>query len=273
MKTTLLVGLIVAIVGRFLADEIKAWAGWLHKKMRRRAVEKLPASCRERYEEEWESGLAETPGEIFKLIYSVGLLRAAIGIRKSALNVVANSETGSFTLKRLLDVVLSASILILVAPFLTLIALAIKLETRGRSPVFYVSERVGKRGRIFGCIKFCSIARPNYKLRPDTIELLKANDVFFLATEPHVTRIGRFLRRYALDELPQFLNVLRGEMSLVGPIAPIAGGASTDELKEWRELDATPGLTGLMQPKGVKWTMWGEFKIIVKTILDGLRKK
>ena len=76
MRTTLLAVLSIAVIGRFAADEVKAWFGWLHKRIRHYAVSKLPAERRERYDEEWASGVEEIPGEIFKLVYSVGLLRA-----------------------------------------------------------------------------------------------------------------------------------------------------------------------------------------------------
>ena len=84
-----------------------------------------------------------------------------------------------------------------------------------------------------------------------------------------ITRIGRFLRRTALDELPQLLNVLRGDLSIVGPFAPIARTMSEDDLKEWKEIGPTPGLTGLRLVEGSylnKWSIWFDFKIIVKTI-------
>ena len=81
----------VAIVGQILASEVKAWSSWLQRKIRRRAVANLPIGCRERYNEEWESGIEEIPGEIFKLAYSIGLLRASLGIREAALAGTENT--------------------------------------------------------------------------------------------------------------------------------------------------------------------------------------
>src|ERR1035441_422697 len=103
MKTTLLLAVFVAIISQFMADEAKAWSGWLHKKIRRRAVAKLPAECRDRYDEEWESGVEEVPGDIFKIFYSIGLLWAAFGIRKAAPKGAVNSENASALFKRTFD--------------------------------------------------------------------------------------------------------------------------------------------------------------------------
>jgi hypothetical protein len=200
MTTTLFLALITTIVGQLMADELKAWSGWLHKEMRRRAVRRLPLECRERYDEEWESGLDETPGEIFKLIYSLGLLKAAFGIYKVALEGSVHSRTFSSMLKRAIDMVFSILVLIMFLPVMLILAIAIKVESPG--PVFYTSKRVDRKGRTFRCIKF----------RTMTIN----RDL------PHITQLGRFLRRNSLDELPQFFNVLRGDMSIVGPRPPIS---------------------------------------------------
>jgi hypothetical protein len=199
MTTTLLLALFVAIVGRFMADEVKAWTGWLHRKLRRMAVAKLPEECRERYNEEWESGLDDIPGEIFKLIYSLGLLKAGLGIRKVALESSMHSRTSYATLKRVIDMVFSIGGLILLAPLLLTIAIAIKLDSPGPVFLIFTSKSVGKKGRIFRHIKF----------RTMTID----------RDDPRITRLGRFLRRFSLDDLPLFFNVLSGDISIVGPRA------------------------------------------------------
>ncbi len=88
VKTAMLVTLLIGVVARFMGDEVKSWFTWLHKRIRRIAVAKLPNNLRERYQEEWESGLDDFPGEIFKLFYSIGLLRAALGISKVVSNIL-----------------------------------------------------------------------------------------------------------------------------------------------------------------------------------------
>jgi hypothetical protein len=191
-----------------MADEVKAWTGWLHKELRRRAVNKLPVESRERYDEEWESAIEEIPGAILKLVYSMGLLRGALGIRRAALKNGANSVTRFALPKRLLDIAFSGVTLIVFAPLLLAIAIAIKLESRG--PIVYSSERLGKNGRVFRCIKFRTMAR-NAGIRwAEPMEMDIAN-------APKVTHLGRFLRRFSFDELPQLINGLRGDMSIVGP--------------------------------------------------------
>jgi hypothetical protein len=148
--------LFLAVVGPFMADEVKTWSVWLHKKMRHMAVAKLPPESRERYEEEWESGLDEIPGEIFKLVYSIGLLRAAVGIRNAVPKSSVRFESLFSRLKRLFDIGFSGIILFLLSPMLLAISIAIKLDSDG--PIFYASQFRGKKGRVFHLLKFRTIA-------------------------------------------------------------------------------------------------------------------
>ena len=147
MTTTMLLALLVAIIGRFMSDEVKAWFGWLHRCIRGIAVARLPESKRLRYSEEWESGLEEIPGEIFKLFYSLGLLRAAEGISQDALPRLLDSNRPLPFPKRLFDITFSFVMLIVCAPWLLLLVIAIKLESSG--PAMYATVRVGRGGRVF----------------------------------------------------------------------------------------------------------------------------
>lgn len=155
-------------------------------------------------------------------------------------------RTMAFLLKRIVDIVLSLAALIAVAPIMLLIAVAVVLDSRG--PIFYVSERIGKRGRVFPCFKFRTMVRDAEAKKR---ELAKHNErdgiLFKMTKDPRVTRVGRFLRKYSLDELPQFFNVLRGEMSIVGPRPPIASEVAKYALEHFRRLEVLPGLTGLWQ--------------------------
>jgi lipopolysaccharide/colanic/teichoic acid biosynthesis glycosyltransferase len=247
MKSTMLVTVLVAIVGRFMADEVKAWVAWLHDKLRRAAVSMLPKKYRERYDEEWESGLEECPGEIFKLIYSIGLLVAAAGIRKAA-----RDSFGLPAIKRFFDIVFASSAIILLAPLIVAIAVAIRLETPG--PVYQSSKRIGKKGRAFPLITF----------RTTTLDGRH---------EPRFTRVGRLLNKFSLNEIPQFFNVLQGHMSIVGP------RSITSEAGEHKRLECNPGMTGLWQEFGGRigrdliddayvknWSLWLDFKIIVRAL-------
>ncbi len=183
--------------------------------------------------------------------------------------------------KRVVDILLSVLALIITAPLMIAIAIAIKLESKG--PVLYVSDRIGKRGRVFPCFKFRTMVNNADKMKKDLTALNERDGILFkVANDPRVTRLGRILRKYSLDELPQFLNVLRGEMSIVGPRPPIAAEVEKYELEHFRRLEVLPGLTGLWQvqarhdPSFAKyialdtayvenWSFWLDVRILVQT--------
>jgi exopolysaccharide biosynthesis polyprenyl glycosylphosphotransferase len=185
-------------------------------------------------------------------------------------------------LKRLLDVVLSGIAVILLSPILIAVAIAIKFDSHG--PVFYSSERIGKRGRVFRCIKFRTMVRDAERRRADVMHMNEREGVLFKITnDPRITRLGRFLRKYSIDELPQFFNVLRGDMSIVGPRPPLASEVKEYKLSHLRRLDVMPGVTGLWQVQGRQdpsfdsyisldvtyienWSIWLDLKIIGRTI-------
>ena len=148
--------------------------------------------------------------------------------------------------KRALDVASSAIALIAVAPLLALIALAIRLESSG--PALYCAPRLGRKGRQFACFKFRTMVANAPCLKEELRARNERNGAFFkLSNDPRITRIGRFLRKYSLDELPQLWNVLRGEMSLVGPRPHPVDDFERYDLEDWQRLEVLPGLTGLWQ--------------------------
>ncbi len=185
-------------------------------------------------------------------------------------------------LKRILDIVFSSIVVILLAPVVAVIAIAIKIDSPG--PVFYSSERIGKKGRVFRCTKFRTMVSDAEKKRAEIMHMNERDGVLFkISNDPRITRVGRFLRKYSLDELPQFLNVLHGDMSVVGPRPPIASEVREYKLNHLRRLDVTPGITGLWQVQGRQdpsfdsyisldvtyienWSVWLDIKIIVRTI-------
>ena len=273
MTATLFLALFTAILGRFLADEVKAWFAWLHKVIRRKAVARLPAEYRDRYDEEWESGLEEIPGELFRFIYSVNLFRASVGICRAARNNAAEIKKATDLSKRLFDVIFSGLVLVTMLPLFVLIAIAIKLDSRG--PILYASRRVGKGGRVFRCLKF----------RTMSVDYVKGTK-----GDVRISWIGRILRRYCLDELPQLLNVLRGDMSIVGPRPLLVRGAEQFGWGGFEQFDVPPGVT-------VSWqfqmerdsflekyksldasyirhrSIWLDFKMILSTIGMVLRSR
>ncbi|MDE3149641.1 MAG: sugar transferase [Acidobacteriota bacterium] len=185
-------------------------------------------------------------------------------------------------LKRAFDTLFSSIVLAVLAPVLLLIAVAIKLDSPG--PVFYFSERFGKKGRVFRCVKFRTMVRDAETRRADVMHMNERDGVLFkISNDPRITRLGRFLRKYSLDELPQFFNVLCGDMSVVGPRPPLASEVREYKLNHLRRLDVTPGITGLWQVQARQnpsfdsyisldvayidnWSIWLDLKIIVRTI-------
>lgn len=148
--------------------------------------------------------------------------------------------------KRTLDLLLASIAIVLLWPLMLMIALAVRLESRG--PAIYPSLRVGKRSMLFACYKFRTMIPGADRLRHKLLHLNQRQGPFFkMADDPRVTRLGRFLRRYSLDELPQLWNVLKGDMSLVGPRPhPLEDVAQYKPGHEQR-LEVTPGMTGLWQ--------------------------
>jgi exopolysaccharide biosynthesis polyprenyl glycosylphosphotransferase len=154
-----------------------------------------------------------------------------------------------WAIKRLIDVVASGTALLLLAPVLFGVALAVKLTSPG--PVLFRQRRVGLYGRPFDMLKFRSMVVDAEALRE---KLLAVNEqtgpVFKMARDPRVTRVGRFIRKFSIDELPQLVNVLRGEMSIVGPRPPIPSEVAKYEPWQRRRLSVRPGLTCVWQVSG-----------------------
>lgn len=150
------------------------------------------------------------------------------------------------SVKRVLDVLLSVIGLLVLWPLMLAIAAAIRLESAG--PAIYRSLRVGKQGRTFWYYKFRTMIRGADRLKEDLRPLNQRRGPFFkIADDPRVTRVGRFLRKYSLDELPQLWNVLSGEMSLVGPRPHPIEDCSQYSSEDCRRLAVKPGITGLWQ--------------------------
>jgi exopolysaccharide biosynthesis polyprenyl glycosylphosphotransferase len=200
--------------------------------------------------------------------------------------------------KRISDIAIAALTLLLLSPFWLLIALLIKFDSKG--PVLYTQERVGMDGRIFMVYKFRTMQvntdseiHREYQ-RKFIAGHAEANvgdenkPAYKLRNDPRITRVGRILRRLSLDEVPQLFNVLRGDMSIVGPRPPIPYEVEAYELRHRRRLDMKPGLTGLWQVSGrnrlpfeemVKldlfyienWSLLLDLKIIFRTMLVMLR--
>jgi exopolysaccharide biosynthesis polyprenyl glycosylphosphotransferase len=198
-----------------------------------------------------------------------------LGVREFSLS------RSSHALKRGFDLLGAGTMLLAVAPFMAMIALAIKLDSRG--PMLFRQERVGKAGRRFRICKFRTMVPDAEQRKAELIGMNEANGLFKIEKDPRITRVGRILRKTSMDELPQLLNVLMGEMSLVGPRPLIASEDQAITGYDRRRLRLTPGMTGHWQIMGsarvplhemvkidylyvTTWSIFGDLKILARTI-------
>ncbi len=156
----------------------------------------------------------------------------------------------SYQLKRLIDIAISASLLIALFPLLTLISLLIKLTSPG--PIIFTQIRVGRYGRHFRFYKFRSMYIDAEARKNSLMEQNESKDgvIFKIKDDPRITPVGRFLRKYSIDELPQLINVLLGDMSLIGPRPPLPQEVSQYTLEDRKRLNVIPGITCIWQVSG-----------------------
>ncbi|MDI6827503.1 MAG: sugar transferase [Armatimonadota bacterium] len=185
-------------------------------------------------------------------------------------------------IKRLIDILVSSIMLVILSPLMLLVAIAIKLESEG--PVIYKQTRVGKNGREFTFYKFRSMFRDADKRLAELMHLNEADGpIFKIKNDPRITKIGRIIRKTSIDELPQLVNVLKGDMSLVGPRPPLPNEVEQYSAHDRQRLNVTPGITCLWQVSGrsnigfEQWveldleyirnqSLWLDLKILLKTI-------
>jgi exopolysaccharide biosynthesis polyprenyl glycosylphosphotransferase len=159
--------------------------------------------------------------------------------------------------KRTFDVVVAAAVLVALSPLLLLVTLLIRLQDGG--PVLYRQRRVGANGAEFDMVKFRSMVVDAESRLPELEDANEQDGVLFkIREDPRVTRVGRTIRKYSIDELPQLLNVLKGEMSLVGPRPPLVNEYERYEQDTHRRLLVRPGMTGLWQVSGRSDLPWSE---------------
>ncbi len=160
------------------------------------------------------------------------------------------SLRGYLIAKRVLDLAITLPILILLSPLLLVVACLVRLWDRG--PVFFIQKRVGKAGQEFTCYKFRSMVREAEQLKAQllTQNHHADNRTFKIPRDPRITWIGRILRKTSIDELPQLWNVVRGEMSLVGPRPPVPSEVNLYSDRDRRRLNVQPGITCIWQVSG-----------------------
>jgi exopolysaccharide biosynthesis polyprenyl glycosylphosphotransferase len=191
--------------------------------------------------------------------------------------------------KRAFDLCFALAVLVVTSPVLIAIAIAIKLDSRGS--VFYTSERIGIDGRPFSMVKFRTMIQDADRQLASLLASNESDGVLFkMKEDPRITRVGSFLRRYSLDELPQFINVLFDDMSVVGPRPPLRREVEAYDCEVLRRLLVKPGVTGLWQVSGRSdlswnaavrldlsyvdnWSMIGDLLLIAKTVGAVVQKK
>jgi exopolysaccharide biosynthesis polyprenyl glycosylphosphotransferase len=232
-----------------------------------------------------EAGALSLGVKVIPELYDgLGWLPSVEFIGDFPVSILRNPPIPAFRLllKRVLDIVGSVIGLILLSPVFLLIALAIKLDSPG--PILYRGRRVGHKGRQFDCYKFRTMVLGADKQKKELAHLNeRVGPLFKITRDPRVTRLGTFLRKYSLDELAQLWNVLKGDMSLVGPRPPDLEEINDYQPEQLRRLEVTPGVTGLWQVSArhdpffetavaldnyyiENWSLQLDFEILLKTI-------
>jgi exopolysaccharide biosynthesis polyprenyl glycosylphosphotransferase len=253
----------------------------------------------------WSTGFSDTTEQRFELVRELTNMDIHVNLVPTWIEVLGTRlefrqlegvplldvppmrlSRSSLILKRGLDIALSAVALLALAPLLLLCAIAIKLDSRG--PVFFRQRRVGKDGKPFELLKFRSMVIDADERKEEVASLNahgggNGHGMFKIRADPRVTRVGAFLRRSSIDEVPQLYNILIGDMSLVGPRPLIENEDRQVSGRFRRRLVLTPGVTGLWQVSGrseipfeqmvsldylyvTSWSLWGDLKILIKTI-------
>lgn len=244
------------------------------------SIEKIVAYCEEVGVE------VEIPADIFDVKFAKTNIQNYEEIK--VINFYSSPEMNwKLITKRFIDLIFSLAVVLLGAPFSIIIGVLIKITSKG--PIFFEQERVGYNGRLFTLLKFRTMIKQSEDLKQLLLEQNEMDGpVFKIKNDPRVTKIGRFLRRTSIDEFPQFINVIKGEMSIVGPRPPIPDEVIRYRLSDRRRLSMKPGLTCLWQVNGRNqisfekwmeldkqyidnWSPWLDFKILIKTIPAVLR--
>jgi lipopolysaccharide/colanic/teichoic acid biosynthesis glycosyltransferase len=196
---------------------------------------------------------------------------------------VEHSPSIGLAFKRTVDVIGASLALTFLSPLLLAISGLIKMDSPGR--ILYRAQRVGRKGRLFRCYKFRSMVSDADQLKGRLRQNnQRSGPCFKIVRDPRITRLGRLLRRYSLDELPQFWNVVKGDMSLVGPRPHPVDDFAAYEIEHLARLDVTPGITGLWQITARKdpsfergmaldreyirtWSLGTDMRILLKTVL------
>jgi len=246
------------------------------------AIDDIARLCAE------EGKIVRIPVAVLERTLSSGRIEQIDGLPVISL-VTGTDRVIGLAAKRALDIAGSAFLLLVLSPLFALLAVLVKLDSPGSA--FFRQERVGLHGRTFRVVKFRTMGS-DAEQRLDDLRPLNAirGHAFKMERDPRVTRVGRFLRRTSLDELPQLWNVLRGAMSLVGPRPPLGREVAQYAVWHRRRLSMKPGMTGLWQVGARRnpefdhwvekdleyidsWSLWLDLKIIARTVPAMIRSE
>jgi len=210
-------------------------------------VSRAPAAVR-KAKLEWAWRLAMEPRRMFKRY----VLGNPMFVARAMMHAAQHRKTLASAMplsKRLLDISVASAAILALSPVFAATAIAVKATSRG--PVFFHQKRVGLQGETFSMIKFRSMRQDSEALRAELLSQSERDDVCFkMKADPRITGVGKVIRRYSIDELPQLLNVLRGDMSLVGPRPALPSEVALYPTGALRRLNAVPGITGIWQVSG-----------------------
>jgi exopolysaccharide biosynthesis polyprenyl glycosylphosphotransferase len=271
-----------------VAGTIKELASFLHNNVVDEVVVALPFTAIDKIN--WIANVCELEGKSIRIMMDFIETRIAKGQLTSLgdipimhLNPVPVDGLKQAA-KRIFDFCFSFCVLVFMLPLFLLIALLIKLDSPG--PVFFAQERVGLQGRRFKVLKFRTMVVNAEELLEKVKHLNEVSGpVFKITNDPRITRVGKFLRKTSLDELPQFINVLLGDMSVVGPRPPLPREVAQYDAWQRRRLSVKPGITCIWQTSGRNdipfekwmemdleyidnWNFWLDLKLIFKTIVS-----
>ena len=227
-----------------------------------------------------DTGLSVLPETYGSLGFNAEMEMVGI-VPRVVLRFTRQDAVSSLT-KRAIDILASSLLLTLLSPALLMIAIAIRLDSRGS--ILYYASRVGKKGRVFRCYKFRTMVSDAERIRETLDHLNERQGILFkIKNDPRITRVGRMLRKYSLDELPQLFNVLWGDMSLVGPRPALPSEVEKYSPEHVRRMMVLPGITGLWQVKArtnpsfdtyidldlqyvERWSVWLDLQILARTV-------
>ncbi len=292
-------GIKAEVVAHLNPDKVALWTAEAHSAQRLAEIRELAQSL-DVHRAILAPGSTDS-GEMLDLVRTLKAVGVRVSVLPRVLEVVGSSvefddlhgitvmgvrrfelTRSSAAVKRTFDVIGAAIGLAAISPLMALIALAIKLDSKGS--VFFRQLRVGQDGERFHMLKFRTMVADADQMKDSLRDLNEAQDgLFKIAEDPRVTRVGKLLRKSSLDELPQFFNVIAGEMSLVGPRPLVVD--EDQRVKGWyrRRLELMPGMTGPWQILGpskaplqemvaidylyvANWSLWGDVKILLRTV-------